>query len=58
MINKIKKMYPGYLIIVKSFGKFIDVSTNNQVVLEKLKKPYVIIDENSYEVHKKIMCLK
>ncbi len=58
MINKIKKMYPNYLILIKIFGKFFDVSTNIQVDPEKLKKSYVIIYENSYEVHKKTKRLK
>lgn len=58
MINKIKKMYPKYLILIKIFDKFFDVSTSNQVSPEKLKKPYIIIYGNSYEVHKKISYLK
>lgn len=57
MINRLRKIYPDYLILIKIFDKFFDAQTNDPVSPERLKKSYIIINENSYEVHKKISSL-
>jgi len=38
MINKIKEMYPNYLMLIKIFGKFFNVLTNSQINPENFRK--------------------
>ncbi len=52
MISKIKNMYPRYIILTKKEDKFFNAVTNCVVCIEKIKKPYIVINGNSYEVHK------
>lgn len=55
MINKLKKLYPNYLIIIKKDNKLYDI--NKKELQDKTifnNTNYIIIDDNSYEVHKKI----
>lgn len=54
MIDRIKKMYPEYLIFIKKDNKLFDLA--NKEVNKNLLNRYshVIIDDNSYEVHTKI----
>ncbi len=54
MINKIRTIYPGFLILIKKDEKLYDV--NNNLIHEDILKnnDYIIIIDDSYEVHKKI----
>lgn len=54
MINKIRKIYPGFLIFIKKGKNLYDV--NNNLILDDVLKrnDYIIIIDDSYEVHKKI----
>lgn len=58
MVDKIKRLYPDYLIFIKRNGRLYDLS-NNEVTNDNLLKrySYVVIDDNSYEVHNKINSL-
>lgn len=55
MIDKLKKMYPEYFILIKRNGKLFDLC-NKEVVNDNLLKrySYIIVEENSYEVHPKV----
>lgn len=55
MIDKIKKLYPDYIIFIKRKGKIFDL-TNKEVTNNEIfkKYSYVIIKNNSYEVHTKV----
>lgn len=54
MINKLKKLYSGYTIFIKK-NNFIFDMKGNCIKDKKLikEKKYIIIDKNSYEIHKK-----
>lgn len=54
MISKIQKMYPGFLIFVKKEKKLYDIN-NNPIQDDMLLNynNYIIIINDSYEVHKK-----
>ena len=54
MINKLKILYPNYLILIKTFDNLCDIHNNKIKDLNILNDTnYIIITENSYEVHKK-----
>ena len=58
MINKIKKNYPGYLIFIKIKNSIYDLD-NKKVDKKVLKNnPYILVEENSYEIHNKIKTSK
>lgn len=55
MIERIKKLYPEYLIFIKINNKIFDLSNKelkNKDIL--IRHSHIIIDDNSYEVHTKI----
>lgn len=53
MIEKLKKIYPEYLIFIKKENKVFNL-LGREINLKKIKRNYVLIDNLSYEVHKKI----
>ena len=55
MIDKIKDIYPNYLIFIKRNGKIFNLNNEEVTSFSDFdKKSYVLIHKNSYEVHKKI----
>lgn len=53
MINRLKKLYKGYLILVRKNNKIYDLD-NNVLPRILINKNYLIINSKySYEVHKK-----
>lgn len=54
MINKIKKLYPTFSIYVRKENKVYDTE-GKRILKKKLKEniPYVLINDESYEVHQK-----
>ena len=53
MINRLKKLYPKYMILIKKNNILYDI--HNNLIEESILKDinYIIIKDNSYEVHKK-----
>lgn len=55
MIDKIKKLYPDYLILIRRNDKIFDQCNKEVTNNEILKKySYVLISGTSYEVHTKL----
>ncbi len=55
MIDKLKQMYPDYLIFIKRKNKLYDLFNKEVINTDILRRySYIIVDENSYEVHPKI----
>ncbi len=55
MIERIKNMYPNYLIFIRKKGKLYDVTGKEVINMDLLKKySHVIVEDESYEVHTKI----
>ena len=54
-ISKLKKLYPNYLILKKKNSKlFYDNDFEFKDYKLLLKTNYIIVENESYEVHKKI----
>lgn len=59
MIEKIKRLYPEHLILVKRHNKIYDLANEEVTDINMVNRySYVIIDEESYEVHTKISPFK
>ena len=54
MINRLKKLYPNFLIFIKKKDKIYDVDNNLIEDKTLVNNNYILINNNSYEVHKKI----
>ena len=54
MINKIKKNYPNYLIFIKIKNDIYDLDFKKVDKKVLKNNPYILVEENSYEVHNKV----
>ena len=54
MINRLKKIYPNFLIFIKKKNKIYDI--NNNIVSDNIlnNNNYILVIDNFYEVHKKV----
>ena len=51
MINRLKKLYPNYLLLKKYKNGLIDLN-KNFIKKKNIKQSYIILEKNTYTIYK------